>query len=219
MWPVVSGSHTHADGCILCYAPDVHASGTSVWLCYNWSHVVSLLTSNTTVELVIVLLNCLEKTNEKQLTIQHCVKLWSIKMVLNTIQIIVQNCQSTKLIWLEFSNNATLLKIVMTPNKSQQRMSTSLEDPHSSTKGYNPNWIPTLFGQQKTQMDVCLSQWWSDPVCFSHCQLPIVDPSRQLFPWIHRSWGQQRGYIPKKDVQARWMSAICSTSYKKIDLV
>ena len=36
---------------ILRYAPDVHASGTPVWPCYNWSHVVSRLMPNTTVEL------------------------------------------------------------------------------------------------------------------------------------------------------------------------
>ncbi len=33
------------------------------------------------------------------------------------------------------ATNATLLNIVMTTNKSQQRMSTSLEEPHSSTQG------------------------------------------------------------------------------------
>ena len=54
MWPVVTGSHTCADAFILRYTLDVHASGTCVWPCYNMSHVVSQLTSNTTVELFIV---------------------------------------------------------------------------------------------------------------------------------------------------------------------
>ncbi len=55
MWPVGTGSHTRSDVCILPYALDKWASGTRVRSCYNWSHVVSWLTSNTTVELFILL--------------------------------------------------------------------------------------------------------------------------------------------------------------------
>ena len=55
MWPVVTGSYTHADACILCYTLDEHAYGTRVWPCYNSSHVVSWLTSNSTVEIFKVI--------------------------------------------------------------------------------------------------------------------------------------------------------------------
>ena len=86
-------------------------------------------------------------------------------------------------------------------------------------KGYNPNWIPTLAGQQTTNIDICFPQWWwSELSLFSHCWLPVVDPSRQLFPWIHRGRGQQRGYIQKRMYEQDQRSAVGSTPYL-LDLV
>ena len=78
--------------------------------------------------------------------------------------------------------------------------------------GYNPNWIPTLIGYQMTEIDVCFLQWWwSEFSLFSHCWLPLVDPRRQLFPWIHRGRGQQRGYIQERMFGQDLRSAVGST--------
>ncbi len=84
--------------------------------------------------------------------------------------------------------------------------------------GYNPNWIPTLIGYQTTEIDVCFLQWWSELSLFSHCWLPVVDPRRQLFPWIHRGRGQQRGYIQERIYGQDQRSAVGSTPYL-LDLV
>ena len=43
-------------------------------------------------------------------------------------------------------------------------------------KGYKPNWIPTLIGQQITVIGICFPQWWwSELNLFRHCWLPVVD--------------------------------------------
>ena len=97
------------------------------------------------------------------------------------------------------ATNAALLNIIMTANMRQKGCETHLRNLTPVQKGYNPIESP-LSLVNKRQRLMCVSHHYYDqkPDCSNIVWLPVVDPSGQLFPWIHRSRGQQRENIQER---------------------
>ena len=108
----------------------------------------------------------LQMTHDKQWTTYYCVELWSIIMVLNTIPIIVKNCQY-KMVNL---NGGTTIQ------------------EHGIQYNFDPN---SHWYKRQRLTYVSHNDHDQTPFCSNIVQLPVVDPSRQLFPWIHRGRGQE----------------------------